>query len=106
MTKITYVDHNNAARAVEAAEGVSLMETAIQNMVPGIDGDCGGACACATCRVDVDEEWMSRLPPVSPEERALLNIIDSATPRSRLACQIKAAPELNGIVVHTPAGQH
>jgi 2Fe-2S ferredoxin len=106
MSKITYIDHNNVARTVEAPEGLSLMEAALQNMIPGIDGDCGGNCACATCRVDVNEEWMRLLPPVSPEEQALLNIIDSKTPQSRLACQLKATPELSGIVVHTPSGQH
>lgn len=106
MIKITYVDHNNVERTVEAPEGMSLMEAALQNMIPGIDGDCGGNCACATCRVDVNDEWMSLLPPVTPEEQALLNIVDSATSKSRLACQLKASPALNGIVVHTPSGQH
>jgi 2Fe-2S ferredoxin len=106
MIKITYIDYQNVARTVNAAEGESLKDAAIQNMVPGIDGDCGGNCACATCRVDVDPEWLSKLPPISPEEQALLAIVDSVKSNSRLACQIKASPELNGITVHTPMGQH
>ena len=106
MVKVIFIDYQNVTRAVDAAEGESLKDAAIKNMVPGIDADCGGNCACATCRVDVDPEWLNKLPSVSPDEKALLAIVDSIKPNSRLACQIKARPELNGITVHTPMGQH
>ncbi len=106
MVKVVFIDYQNVARAVDAAEGESLKDAAIKNLVPGIDADCGGNCACATCRVDVDPEWLSKLPSVSADEKALLAIVDSVKPNSRLACQIKARPELNGITVHTPMGQH
>jgi ferredoxin, 2Fe-2S len=106
MTKITYIEHNGTPRDIEVEDGLSLMEAAIQNLVPGIDGDCGGACACATCHVHVEPTWLDRLPPMSDMERAMLDMAAECRPTSRLACQIQAAAALEGLVLHTPAGQH
>lgn len=106
MTKIVYVEHNGTERPVEVETGLSLMEAAIRNLVPGIDGDCGGECACATCHVLVEPAWLDALPPMGAMEDAMLDLVENRSERSRLACQIKASPELDGLVVHTPQGQH
>lgn len=106
MIKITFIDHLDTTRSVDVPEDLSLMEAAVQNLIPGIDGDCGGNGACGTCRVEVEAAWLDRLQPQNDLELALLGIIDSITPNSRLACQIKASRELDGLVVRTPAGQH
>ena len=105
MTKITYKDASGAARTVEAQDGSTVMETAIRNAVPGIEAECGGACACATCHVYVDEAWFDRLPKRSPEEEDMLDFAFEAKPTSRLSCQIKVEPALDGLVVRTPAYQ-
>jgi 2Fe-2S ferredoxin len=106
MTKVTFIEHNGTARSVDAAEGLSLMEAAVGNLVPGIDGDCGGACACATCHVHVDAAWLERLPPMEALERSMLDLVEDRDASSRLACRIKLGPGLDGIVVRTPLGQH
>lgn len=106
MAKITFIEHNGAVREVEALDGQSLMEAAVGNIVPGIDGDCGGACACATCHVHVDPEWLGRLPPVGDTERSMLDLAEGAGANSRLACQIKVSSALEGMVVRTPQSQH
>ena len=106
MIKVTYIEFNGTERTVEVEEGMSLMEAAVSNLVPGIDGDCGGVCACATCHVHVDSAWIDKLPVMESLEDAMLNLAEGRDTSSRLACQIKAAPELDGIVVRTPIGQH
>lgn len=106
MIKVTYIEFNGTERTVQVEEGMSLMEAAVSNLVPGIDGDCGGVCACATCHVHVEEGWLARLPPMESLEDAMLNLAEGRDATSRLACQLKAAPELDGIVVRTPVGQH
>lgn len=106
MIKVTYIEFNGTERTVEVDEGMSLMEAAVTNLVPGIDGDCGGMCACATCHVHVEAEWLDKLAPMADQEDAMLNLAEGRAANSRLACQIKAAPELDGIVVRTPLGQH
>ncbi|MFZ5653139.1 MAG: 2Fe-2S iron-sulfur cluster-binding protein [Pseudomonadota bacterium] len=106
MIKVTYIEFNGTERTVEVDEGMSLMEAAVTNLVPGIDGDCGGMCACATCHVFVDPAWIGRLQPMAAQEDAMLNLAEGRAANSRLACQIKAVPELDGIVVRTPLGQH
>ena len=106
MIKVTYIEFNGTERTVQVEEGMSLMEAAVTNLVPGIDGDCGGVCACATCHVHVEESWLSRLPPMESLEDAMLNLAEGRDATSRLSCQLKAAPELDGIVVRTPIGQH
>jgi len=106
MIKVTYIDHAGTARIVEAEEGVDLMDVAVDNLIPGIDGDCGGVAACATCHVHVDPAWQDKLPPMDEEEDAMLELADDRNESSRLACQLKASPELDGLVLHTPLGQH
>ena len=106
MPKIRYVDHDGKEREVEVAEGLSVMEGAVKNLVPGIDADCGGACACATCHVYVDEAWLSKLDPKSDMEETMLDFAQELQPNSRLSCQIKVTPELDGLTVKTPKSQH
>lgn len=106
MIQVTFVEPDGARRTVDVPDGLSLMEAALRHRVPGIDGDCGGACACATCHVYVAPEWVDRLPPMKELERNMLKFANDPTADSRLACQIKAAPELDGLVVTTPASQY
>lgn len=106
MIKVTYIEHNGTQRVVDVEEGMSLMEAAVSNLVPGIDGDCGGVCACATCHVFVDDAWLGKLTPMESMEDAMLNLAEGRDANSRLACQLKAAPELDGLVLRTPIGQH
>jgi 2Fe-2S ferredoxin len=106
MPKIRYVDHDGKERDVEVAEGLSVMEGAVKNLVPGIDADCGGACACATCHVYVDEEWLGKLDPKSDMEETMLDFAQELKPNSRLSCQIKVTQALDGLTVRTPKSQH
>ena len=106
MIKVTYIDCEGTAREIEAEEGIDLMDVAVDNLVPGIDGDCGGVAACATCHVHVAPDWLNKLPPMEEEEDAMLELADDRNESSRLACQLKASPELDGLVLHTPLGQH
>jgi 2Fe-2S ferredoxin len=106
VIKVTYIEHNGTQRVVDVEEGMSLMEAAVSNLVPGIDGDCGGVCACATCHVFVDDAWLAKLTPMESMEDAMLNLAEGRDANSRLACQLKATPELDGLVLRTPIGQH
>ena len=106
MPKITYRAHDGAEFQVDTDLGVTVMEGAVRNSVPGIDGDCGGACACATCHVYVDEAWLSRLEPQSDMERSMLEFAENVHPNSRLGCQIKMRADLDGLVVSMPESQH
>lgn len=106
MPKITYVDANGEQRTVEAKTGMSVMEAAIKNDVPGIDADCGGACACATCHVYVDEEWLPKLDEQQAMEQSMLDFAENVQSNSRLSCQIKITEELDGMKVTTPESQH
>ena len=106
MATITYIEHNGKAHTVEVADGVSLMEGALGNGIPGIDGDCGGNAACATCHVYVAEEWLAKTGARTEAEEAMLDLADGLQPNSRLACQIHASPELSGMVVVMPETQH
>jgi 2Fe-2S ferredoxin len=105
MIKITYMDQDGSSREVEAEEGSTVMETAIRNDIPGIVAECGGACACATCHVYVDEEWKDVVGPPSPMEEDMLDFASDVRPTSRLSCQIRVRPELDGLVVQTPKRQ-
>lgn len=105
MIKITYQDQDGTSREVEAEEGSTVMETAIRNDVPGIVAECGGACACATCHVYVDEEWRAATGEPQPMEEDMLDFASDVRPNSRLSCQIRVKPELDGLVVRTPARQ-
>lgn len=105
MIKVTFVEANGKVREVEASAGATLMETAIKNSVPGIDAECGGACACATCHVYVDPEWMAAVGKAESMEEDMLDFAHEVKPNSRLSCQIKLTPALNGLKVTTPAKQ-
>ena len=106
MAKITYVEHDGSERTVEVKNGLSVMEGAIKNNVPGIDADCGGACACATCHVYVDEEWFAKTGGPSAMEESMLDFADEVRPTSRLSCQIRVSDALDGLRVTTPENQH
>lgn len=106
MPKITYIDHEGTERAVEATNGESVMETAIKNSIPGIDADCGGACACATCHVYVDDAFMDKVGQPEDMEQSMLDFAENVKPNSRLSCQISVRDELDGLRVTTPESQH
>jgi 2Fe-2S ferredoxin len=105
MPKITFIDHGGTARTVEAEIGATVMETAIRNGVPGIEAECGGACACATCHVHVDEAWREKTGTPQPMEEDMLDFAFDVRPNSRLSCQIKVTAELDGLLVRTPEHQ-
>ncbi|GGD20859.1 2Fe-2S iron-sulfur cluster-binding protein [Pyruvatibacter mobilis] len=106
MAKITYVEHDGTEHVVDVADGLSVMEGAVNNMIPGIDADCGGACACATCHVYVDESFMDKIEPKEDMEQTMLDFAPDVKETSRLSCQIKVKPELDGMVVRMPESQH
>jgi len=105
MTKLTFIDTKGAARTVEAQVGSTVMETALRNSIPGIEAECGGACACATCHVYVADEWTAKVGSASQMEEDMLDFAFEVRPNSRLSCQIKVSDELDGLVVTTPAKQ-
>jgi ferredoxin, 2Fe-2S len=105
MTKITFTDSSGNARTVNAELGSTVMETALRNNIPGIEAECGGACACATCHVYVDEAWREKVGGPSPMEEDMLDFGYEVRPSSRLSCQIKVTEELDGLVVSTPDKQ-
>ena len=105
MPKITYIDHAGTARTIEAEVGSTVMETAIKNGIPGIEAECGGACACATCHVYVDEAWRESTGPPSPMEEDMLDFGYDVRPSSRLSCQIKVTDALEGLTVTVPERQ-
>lgn len=105
MTTITYIEHDGTEHTVEATDGLSVMENAIRNMVPGIDADCGGACACATCHVYVDPAWEAKTGERSSMEQSMLDFASDVKETSRLSCQIKVEAELDGLIVRLPVQQ-
>lgn len=105
MTKISIVAFDGTRFDIEAEPGSTVMENAVRNSVPGIEAECGGACACATCHVYVDEEWIEKVGPPSPMEEDMLDFAFEVKPTSRLSCQIKVKPELDGLVVNVPERQ-
>ena len=106
MAKIIYVDHEGTERAIEAANGESVMEAAIKNSIPGIDADCGGACACATCHVYVYEAFLDKTGAAVVMELSMLDFAEIVKPNSRLSCQISVSDDLDGLKVITPESQH
>lgn len=106
MPKITLVDHSRVEHHVDAECGTSVMQNATANGVPGIDADCGGQCACATCQVFVADEWVERVGSPGPQEALMLEATINARPNSRLSCQIVVTEELEGLIVHLPERQH
>ncbi|MCJ8332851.1 MAG: 2Fe-2S iron-sulfur cluster-binding protein [Epibacterium sp.] len=106
MAKITYIEHNGSEHVVDVANGLTVMEGARDNNIPGIEADCGGACACSTCHVYVDPAWVEKLPKADDMEVDMLDFAyepDMAT--SRLTCQIKVTDALDGLVVKLPEKQ-
>ena len=105
MAKMTYIDSTGASRTVDGEVGATVMETAIRNAIPGIEAECGGACACSTCHVYVDEAWREKTGEPSPMEEDMLDFAYEVRPNSRLSCQIKVSADLDGLVVSTPERQ-
>jgi 2Fe-2S ferredoxin len=105
MTKIVFIEHTGTEHVIEAENGKSVMQTAVDNMVPGIVGDCGGCCSCATCHGYVDKTWIARLPPRTDDESMMLEGALAVQDNSRLTCQISVQSELDGLVVRLPASQ-
>jgi ferredoxin, 2Fe-2S len=106
MAKITYIEFDGTEHTVEVRNGLTVMEGAIKNNVPGIDADCGGACACATCHVYVDEAWREKTGAASTMEESMLDFAQNVEPNSRLSCQIKVTDALDGLIVRMPEEQH
>ena len=105
MPKITYIEHNGNSYVKEVSNGLSVMEGAVQNNIPGIDADCGGSCACATCHVYVDEKWFNKLANKESAEEDMLDIAFEPKKFSRLSCQLTVSDELDGLVVKMPSKQ-
>jgi len=105
MPQITYVGTDGAEHRVEVPVGLSLMEGAVQNLIPGIEAECGGACACSTCHVYVARDWFERLPPIEELEADMLDFAWEPSEHSRLACQVKITQDMEGLVVHMPERQ-
>ena len=106
MPKITYIDSTGNRKTIDIANGLSVMEGAIQNNITGIDADCGGGMACATCHVYVKEEWFNRLPKTEDAEQDMIDMAFEPKKNSRLSCQIVVGDELDGLVVTTPSKQN
>ena len=106
MPKITYIEHNGKEHVIDVAAGMTVMEGAVKHNVPGIDADCGGACACATCHVYVDPAWADKTGESSGMEQSMLDFANEVEPTSRLSCQIKVTEALDGLIVRLPASQH
>ena len=105
MVRITYVEHDGTEHAVDVSPGLSVMEGAVKNNLPGIDADCGGACACATCHVYVESEWMSKVGSRAQMEEDMLDFAFDVRDTSRLSCQIKISDALDGLRVRIPEKQ-
>ena len=106
MLKVTFIGFTGSVRTVEVPLGTTLMRAATDNGVPGIDGDCGGNCACATCHVYVDPDWLGQTGERTATEKDMLNCVPDLRGNSRLACQITLTDALNGLVVGLPEAQH
>lgn len=106
MSRVHFISFDGVRRSIETSVGENLMRAATNNGVPGIDGDCGGQCACATCHVFVSAPWAERLPAMQTKENDILEFTNERRESSRLACQIIMTTELDGIELHMPEGQH
>ena len=105
MAKITYITNDNQNHTIEVQNGLSVMEGAVQNDIPGIDADCGGGMACATCHVYVKEEWLDKLPKKEDGEEDMLDMAFEPKQNSRLSCQLTVSDDLDGLVVNIPSKQ-
>ena len=105
MSKVTYIESNGKEHTIEIANGLSVMEGAVQNDIPGIDADCGGGMACATCHVYVKDDWYDKIPKKTDGEEDMLDMAFEPNQFSRLSCQITVTDELDGLVVKLPSKQ-
>ena len=105
MAKITYIDQKGNSKTINIDNGLSVMEGAIQNNIPGIDADCGGSMACATCHVYVEEKWLDKLPKAEDGEIDMIDMAFEPKKNSRLSCQITVTDEIDGLIVTTPEKQ-
>ena len=105
MPKITYIEYNGKSHTLKVANGLTVMEGAVQNNIPGIDADCGGSCACATCHVYVDEKWFNKLINKESAEEDMLDMAFEPKKFSRLSCQLTVSDALDGLVVKMPSKQ-
>ena len=105
MAKITYIEHSGKSHTIEVQNGLTVMEGAIQNNIPGIDADCGGSMACATCHVYVKEEWFNKLPKKEDGEEDMLDMAYEPNKFSRLSCQLTVSDKLEGMIVNLPEKQ-
>ncbi len=105
MPKITYKDNQGNSKTIEVEKGLSVMEGAIQNDVQGIDADCGGSMACATCHVYVEEKWLNKLPKAEEAEEDMIDMAFEPKKNSRLSCQLIITDDLDGLIVTTPKQQ-
>ena len=105
MAKITYIEHNGKSHTINVDNGLTVMEGAVQNDIPGIDADCGGSCACATCHVYVDEKWFNKLSKKEDAEQDMLDMAFEPNKFSRLSCQLTVSENLDGLVVKMPSKQ-
>ena len=105
MPQVTYISANGAINEIEVADGTSVMQGAVDNMIDGIVAECGGSCSCATCHCYVDEAWEAKVPPASEMEKDMLACVLEPQPNSRLSCQITVTDELDGLVVRLPSSQ-
>jgi 2Fe-2S ferredoxin len=106
MAKIIFIEHSGAIHEVDAKLGLSLMDAAVQNNVPGVDADCGGTCSCATCHVYVGQAWLDKTGTPSTMESSMLEFAENIESNSRLSCQIKITDALDGLTVRLPESQH
>ena len=105
MPRIIYIEHDGTEHVVDAESGKSVMQTAVDNLVPGIIGDCGGCCSCATCHGYIDDIWLQKLPAAPADERLMLDGAVDIGPGSRLTCQVEVTEELDGMIVRLPKSQ-
>ena len=106
MPKITFITHDETVYEVTVDIGASVMDAAFDNSIPGIDADCGGQCACATCHVFIDGDWAAKVPAREEMEESMLELAEGVTEFSRLACQIPITDALDGLKVQLPEAQH
>ena len=105
MPKITYNTHDNKTHTIDVQKGLSVMEGAVQNDIPGIDADCGGSMACATCHVYVEDKWLDKIPKAEEAEIDMIDMAFEPKKNSRLSCQLIVSDELDGLIVNIPSKQ-
>ena len=106
MPKVTFIDFEGAEQAIDADVDQSLMEAALANDVPGIEADCGGACACATCHVYINQDWLEKICQAQDLEKDMLSVAEEVKENSRLSCQVMLTEEMDGLIVTTPESQY